>query len=228
MVSKICPSCGKKIEKGEVTINNLCQECFLEKAQLLGEKRNIEIRLCKRCLKIKHKMETRKFGRNEPESIKNYVKEYPNFLFKPKGKITSLEFKELKKVGDHYKAKIKFWGRVNKKQTKDIEEEAEIRIELDRSYCKRCMKIKQQKYQAKLQIRGKKIDLNDPLFKGKGIIKIEEKKRGWNLYFLRHRKAKIVARKLNDRYNGELSQHPSLISEENGERIYRYTYSLKI
>lgn len=228
MVSRICPKCGKEIKEGEVSINNLCQECFLEEAELLGGKKNIEIRYCKGCNRIKHKMETKKFGRNKEEGIKNYIRQYPNFLFKPEGEITALEFQSFKEVGDHYKARIKFYGVVNEKQTEKVEEVAEVRIKVKDSYCKRCMKIKQNKYRAKLQIRGKKIDLKDQLFKGKGIIKIEEKKRGWDLYFLRHRKAKIVARKLKDRYNGKLSQHPSLIGEKNGERIYRYTYSLRI
>lgn len=229
MVSRICPGCGKELGEEDVIIENLCQDCYLENADLLSDKREVEIKICKRCGKIQHKMEFERFKGSREEKIKKYISKYPNFLLKPEGNITRIEFKKMRKAGeDRYKAEVVIYGRLKEKQTKPIQVDTTIRIKINEFFCKKCKQIKEKRYQAKIQVRGKKIDLSNPLFKNKGLIDVREKKKGWDLYFLRNRKAKIVARRLKEDYNGTLSQHPKLIGEKNGERIYRYTYSLRI
>ncbi len=208
-----CVECGKEGK----TYEGLCLDCYLKK-DLMKIPDEIKLTICRYCdaYKIKNKWLRGDF--------KNDIKEYI------KKNIESSIFFEIDMEDNKIVCKGFFEGR-------EILREKEIKIKLKESVCDQCSLFRGGYYEAILQIRGANREEEkfiDEFIKKivkikKSFISKKEIVKGGIDYYMGNKKvASNVAKELKKEFNAEYNLSSSLFGLEDGKRIYKDTYLIRL
>ncbi len=199
----LCPKCGKKIED---SVNNLCIECFLEKADISIPSR-VSIKFCVKCEAILMKNIWKK-PLNSVNSIfeselKQKIKVPHPFILED---VTIKDFDE------------GIFSMLLSKDNLKIEVEDKTNFVLQKVACPECSREKK-KYISKIQIRffsnvkKNKAELDKFMRQYyKKIIKIEEFERGFDYHFSNDSLAVDISRKLSRKFKSKVKETFELFS----------------
>ncbi|HEC82293.1 MAG TPA: hypothetical protein ENI53_00200 [Thermoplasmatales archaeon] len=209
-----CVECGKKGK----TYNGLCLDCYIKRYKFFDFPSEIKIEFCKSCnsYKINNQWKKGDIHKDIEEYLKKNVRaEIKHEIFFDKNNIL--------------KIKGFFEGR-------HIEVKKEIKVKERYVTCPKCSLKKGGYYEAIIQVRGaykKRFEEVDELIKKRVeeresyIMKIEDVRGGKDYYIGNKKVAERIAKEIKDDFSGILKSSKSLVGVKDGNRIYRYTYSIR-
>jgi len=222
--SRFCCICGKITDR---LIDNRCYSCYIkEKKPEIPKK--IEIRVCKRCLRVYSKGKWVVVNDYLPDilaseainrlSLKGYnIEKYDvlNFM-ENEGKLT-------------LKVKFKF-------NFRDIVYETYENIEVKSKFeqCLDCARMAGGYYEGILQIRGKYDEeqvysVVEKNLQNAFISKIKKHKRGLDFYLSSRKVTKKIAKIFKNKYHAKVIFSPSLVGRsKDGKSLYRITASVRM
>lgn len=197
---KFCPSCGKE---GEL-VDGLCRECF-SKRRVVIKTDEVALILCSTCQRH-YENNIWKTYETIDDVIKSKVKVDGDVmsiesLYEPRTKYAKITV--IISVGDA-----------------TVEQEKNIRVRFQKNQCTSCLMVSGRTYAGILQVRGRK-DLAF-LEGASGIVKIEEKREGINVFFLTKsdtRNAAAMAKK----QGAHVKETHKLMTQKNNKLISRMT-----
>ncbi len=221
MKSKFCPVCGRETD---LIIEKLCSRCFKEKNKLATIPEEIKITVCKNCGKIKETKVNKITERGLREIILKNIK--------INGKKEKIKIKKIKEMPKKIKFEIKVTGLL--KGVIEKKETLETKIIIKDRLCDICGKVKGGYYEAVIQLRSENEEKNnDALFfleneiNKKGFLtKIEEKKKGFDVYFAPKKIANNIIKNIKD--VKEIKKSYTLATKKDGRDLYRNTILVRL
>ncbi len=232
----ICIECGKEAE----LYDNLCEDCFKAKTQVITVPALIDLKLCIHC-------GARERGKQwlDMESLEEAVETtvLDNILLNDDIESPKYEFKF--DFEDEKNARVNLIAFINIKGL-GIRSEHNIKVRIKNAVCSRCSKIAGDYYEAIVQLRADERELGaDELEKATSLIeteaaamqqndrntfisKIEKVHGGLDLYIGSTQGGRNLAKTLAGSFSGKTSSHPSFAGHKDGHGIYRTTFLVKI
>lgn len=197
---KFCPACGKE---GEL-VDGLCRECF-SKRKVAIKTDEISLIVCSTCQRHYENNIWKTYDTID-DVIKGKIRvdgdvESIESLYEPRTKCAKI--KAVIRVGDAA-----------------VGQEKDVRIKLQKNQCTSCLMVSGRTYAGILQVRGRR-DLSF-LEGAAGIVKIEEKREGINVFFLTKsdtRNAAAMAKK----EGADVKETHKLMTKKNNKLISRMT-----
>ncbi|MBN1159986.1 MAG: 60S ribosomal export protein NMD3 [Candidatus Diapherotrites archaeon] len=228
-----CPSCGVKEGEKEF-IDGFCIDCYLKDHELFKIPEEIEIEICSNCQKFR-------FGKQWID----YTDENIEKLIVSKAE-SNMDIDDLK-VGIYPEeknvlVKLQIKGRKNEIP---LTIRKEIYLKERKVNCPACSRLNGGYFEATLQIRFDKMQrdkerkallqmheiLNSEREKGDHlaqVIKLEEKKDGFDVQLGSKKAARKISREFTKRYNGKVTFSSSIVTEKKGTPVYRDTFCVRM
>jgi len=237
MASVPCPECGAPTSAGE-----LCDECYADRLDVLDAPDEAEVRVCSNCgsyvrdggwtshdeplpddelavSAVKDGVRLHADAR-EPEVVVGVESRDPNVL----------------RVSVEAKAYVRGYS---------VDDEASVRVVLDRRTCPTCAKRSGGYYESVVQIRAEGRDPTDDeteraLEHAYGIAgrdyadrdtfvtETHEVRGGLDIYMSTSDAGQQVARRMTEEYGGVYDDSATLVGEKDGEELYRVTYAVSL
>ncbi len=232
-----CVECGKEPDR---LYEGLCRECFIDKKMNAEIDGAIEIEVCGHCGSVKR--ENKWIEKPDMEAIMlqriddaiNTSHEVDKYSF-------NAEFSEEDPLNINVDVEIKL-------TSKDINTvvDKETKIILKKSQCEICSKIQGDYYEAILQIRPsgedmteeQKEEIRDIIRKRVEVKRGEERNifvtfeeeihGGLDFYLSDRGVSKNLAHEISRKYGGRVTTSSKLTGREDGQNIYRMTYSVRL
>lgn len=225
MKSKFCANCGRETEE---LYDSLCKKCLKERKDLVEVPGKLEVEACKDCGRVKISGEWKELSLEE--AIEKILKKSVETA--GEGSVTSLMV-EVYEEGSRVVVSIE--GEVN---GMEMEEEREVKIEMDKTTCDICSKRRGGYFEAVVQIRDggnieEALEISEGTLKNlsdrKGFISdVKEVENGVDIYLGSKSAAKKIAKNISENFETERKSAKSLQGEKDGQRIYRSTYLVRI
>jgi nonsense-mediated mRNA decay protein 3 len=232
----ICIECGKNTK----LYDNLCEDCFKSKKQLVEVPEIIDLKLCTHC----GARERGKQWLDESsidEAVENTVQD--KIIIDNEVEASDLDliinFEDDKNLQVKVSITLFF-------KTLQIESEHNLRVRLKSGICNRCSKIAGDYYESIIQVRGDDRNLSsDELKKAQNLVetevevmqakdrsifitKTEKIHGGINFYIGNTQGGRNLAKLIAATFNAKISSHPSFAGHKNGHGIYRTTFLVKL
>lgn len=233
----ICVECGREVDQ---LLDGLCKKCFAEKRIDADIKENLSIEICSSCGSVKKGNE----WINRPdlntimlEKIEDSVSVSPAV----EGYSFEVEFEEedLRNIEATIYAKLFY---------KDIEKDKELNttIALKKGQCKSCSRKHGNYYEAILQVRPSNENMTEDQksyvkekvhervswsegSEKKVFVTSELERHGGLDFYLSDRKTtKRLSKEIADKYGGKVTTSGELAGMEDGQEVYRMTYSVRL
>lgn len=235
-----CPECGNSNSE---MIEGLCKKCFLKQFSILKIPENIEVTICAHC---NAKFEEGKWKESnilEEEIIYRALERSIEIDPLVENKEIELEIIQMRgTIAECYIEAVAIVLGVK------IQQSYEVEVRLKKTVCPDCSKMNSGYYEAVIQFRADKRELdNDELIKSDKIVKkslttqfkknklayLVEKaiiKEGVDYYIGSYKAAKKIANDLKNTFGGVVKESPRLISQDKstGKGLYRIWISLRL
>lgn len=229
----LCPRCGREREH---FANRTCVECFVEREGLLDLPDDLELTVCVSCGAVK--LEGWKDLELEDAASLLVEKEtdHPEGLRSPR-----VEFHAEEVLPGAIRGTARLEGELG---GRTVREERRLEVKAGRGVCGRCSKASQGYFEAVLQVRASGRDPSDeemesimmeasemarvPSKEKPFVTKVEEESGGLDIYMGDNRQARELTGRLKEDFGGETTRSASLVGEEDGQRVYRTTYLLRL
>ena len=235
-----CPECGSTTNK---MLDDVCINCFLKDFHMLTIPEKIEINICTHC---NGKLDMGKWEYNDiPIEEIIYCTLESNIKVDKlvEDEIIDLEINKVR--GKISECIVAIKGKVFNKQ---LEEEHDVLVKINKTVCPNCSKQNSGYYEAVIQFRAdsreptskelKKADevvistLNNLFNKDRlaYLVEIAKPKEGHDYYIGSYKSSKKVLKQLKDVFGGITKESPRLISEDKstGKGLYRIWISFRI
>ena len=209
---KFCFVCGKNTEK---LIEGYCEECYNKKFRLLIVPKEITVKVCSKCNRIKYGNVWRDI------EVEEILKDKIKIL----GKNVDLKIRREDNI-IHIDAR----GFL-KNSKKPKEEKYDIRLKTNKVVCTDCSRRFGDYYEAILQLRGDTdgaIEFLTDNLSGESIYKIERVKNGIDVYLVDSHTANNVSKQLRKRFNAKTKKSFKLVTRKQGKDIYRSVFVVRI
>ncbi len=230
-----CVECGKD---GEIYKNGVCINCYVKNKTFTRGPTVIDIFTCSSCSSYKYKNTW--INETFDEIVKRNVKD--NFQISNELKNISItnSCSDKKRIID---CKIIISGFINEYK---IEEEHFLKIRIKTVVCDICSKQFGGYYEAILQIRADKKSFKNELneikvlveyyveeFRQKGnrglfITDFSDESSGMDFFLSEKGPAYTIAKKIQEKFGGEIKQSSSNIGMKDSKQIYRMTYLVRL
>lgn len=235
-----CPQCGREDEE---LYQGLCRLCYIKETPLINCPDDVEVIICSHC------NSTFQAGRwtdsdLDPEELMIKIL---NESIKPAkaAKYVDLSFKIINQRGSKWDVMIHAQGRL---LGEEVDQECRVTVKMKRSVCPDCSKYASGYYEAVIQLRADKRQLEsgekekaDSILK-KLLQKLVEKNRmaylvdrveireGVDYYIGSYKAARSVVNGLKDSLGGILGESPRLMGRDKsaGKDLYRIWISLRL
>lgn len=233
----ICVECGAEVE--ELT-DGMCRECYVRKKADVDIEDPIEIEICSRCGSVRkgekwiERPDLQLLMLDRIEDSLSFSSVVDNFSFQ-------VEFDE----GDPKNIYAELNVELLAEDTK-VEKDLSANIILKKSQCTSCSRREGNYYEAILQIRPTEEDMTDE--EKKAVTKIvhkridskreeekavfitaeEEKHGGIDFYLSDRRVTKNLSYDVADLFGGIVKSSSELAGREDGQNVYRMTYSVRL
>ncbi|MDP8011326.1 MAG: 60S ribosomal export protein NMD3 [Thermoplasmata archaeon] len=227
-----CIICGKR----EALVGGMCPECFLESKKFVNPPKKVELSICPRCGAIK-------LGNNWNYDL-NRDKGIDKIILKE----TSLEDDRVnftfswKIIENQNLLELIYNIKFNESEKSEM---YQVPLIIKIQTCPRCSKFSGDYFESILQIRSSRKltrseldDIKDFVLKTIEremlknpelyILKQEFKDSGFDLYLSANNSAKIISKKISERYGATVKESPQLAGVKDGEKFYRVTYSVRM
>ncbi len=210
----ICPRCGKTNDKIEF-VDAFCVECYLGNIKIKVPD-SVSFEQCGRCNRIRFRGEWIPFSEKK---IGNFV------IDRCRGQFKDATY-------DVYKQIATFTvGDETSKKTTTLQ--LNIPLELNKTICQQCSQISGGYFEGIIQLRGDKREklesMADKIIKrleGKTFVsKIDEKDEGLDIYV---GKSKVVVKLMSDLGMKKVLMTKKLVGREQGTRLYRTTFLVRL
>ncbi|MDL2246765.1 hypothetical protein LJB96_04025 [Methanobrevibacter sp. OttesenSCG-928-K11] len=235
-----CPECGSTDKK---MIDNICIDCFLKDFHMITVPDTIEVEICSHC---NGKLEKGKWKDIEiPQEEIIYRALENNIQINDLVEDDEIELEIVQMRGTIAECYVEIIGKV---YGKSLEESHDVNVRLNKTVCPNCSKRNSGYYEAVIQFRADKREIDsqefetadeivlntlDKLFdkdKLAYLVQIAKPKEGHDYYIGSYKSSKKVVRALQEEFGGIIKESPRLISEDKstGKGLYRIWISLRI
>ncbi len=228
-----CPKCGTTEGK---FINGFCEKCYLQDHEIISMPKELELQKCPVCGKVKV------FGRWEkpkPENIKKFIeaKAKVNEILEEKKEV----FLSMREDGN-FNVRVKVTGKIGSERI--VVEDSAV-LKFAKENCNSCNRIAGGYYEATIQVRWKKPEnakkrsrvlreINSALSMQKStdslaqIIKIEEKKNGFDARIGSNNAARLAVSRLKKKFGEKAVSSSTLVGlTRDGRKRMRFTYCFR-
>ncbi len=209
----ICPRCGAKSSEKKF-IENFCIDCFKGYIDL-DTPAAVEVPVCRKCNRVK----LARWQEKDPEALGSYILKQCKVEY---------DTAKAKVSGDGSECDISF---VLKAEDSLIEVSEHVGIKYVQTMCDRCSRKSSEYFEAIIQLRGSAEDVESvrnkmipELERESFIPKLVELKRGVDIYV----GSKQAASSLISRLSLKPKISNKLHGVEDGQRIYRTTFSIRL
>ncbi len=229
-----CVECGKE---GEL-FKGLCSDCFLKKNVFVTIPKNIDADVCVQCGSWKKK---RRWVAVEDE---DFIREVILENIKRESEVSDLEVQISENFEDENNISVNVITRSTVLGL-NAEEDYLTKVRIKRNICGECSKQHGGYWEAKVQLRGGKRDLDeDELNRALEIVdsevsfrekrdrnafvsKVENVHGGLDFYFGSNSLGKNISKKLASEFGGTIKESQKLVGKKEGKDIYRMTYVVR-
>ena len=225
-LSKFCPVCGEETDKLYGDGKKYCRDCYPEKVDILEIPNIVEITLCSVCGRMKKHGEWLEKYTIQEQLMEEYAK------YSQEDVEMELQFWE---EDEETHVKVHAYTEGNK-----IKGEYLSKVDFKQVQCKQCSMFEGGYYKVKLQLRGD-IDL-EPVShqiadkaaeitntnRKDFLSNIDKTDHGYNFYLSTERMAKQILRMLKNKHKPEIKRSYELITEKDGQEVYRNVISVRI
>lgn len=231
-----CVECGTE---GKIFKNGVCIDCYIKNKSFTKGPSVIDIYKCSKCSSFKHKSSW--LNESFEEVLKRYIKD--NFKI-------SNELKKINIITDcdnednNISCEITISGFLD---DHEISEEHLLNVRVKKIVCNICSKQYGGYYEAILQIRINKRkffknelnkirlfvenfveNLVDKGNRGLFITDIGEEHSGIDFYLSEKGPAYTIAKKIQEKFGGEIKQSSKNVGKKDGKQVYRITYLIRL
>lgn len=223
-LSKFCPRCGKETEELYGNKKKLCPDCYPDKNKLLEIPDVVEIDICSTCGRMK------KHG----EWIEEYTLEEQ----------LGARFEEFSEP--EIDMELQYWEEDDKMLVRvhafkgEMKDHYDTELRINKQQCGTCSQFSGGFYKVKMQLRGEQ-DLEgvaDSMAdtaaevtnedRGSFLSNIEKTSHGIDFYLSTEKIAGEILSMLKARHDPEVKRSYELISEEDGQKVYRNVISVRL
>ncbi|MFT4892313.1 MAG: nonsense-mediated mRNA decay protein 3 [Candidatus Nanohaloarchaea archaeon] len=223
-LSKFCPRCGEETDELYGEEKKLCAECYPDKNQLLSIPDVVEIDICSTCGRM------RKSG----EWIEEYTLEEQ----------LGARFKEF--AEEDVDMELQYWEEDDKMFVRvhafkdEMKDEYDTELRIKKHQCETCSQFHGGFYKVKMQLRGDE-DLerisNNMAEKaaevtnedrGSFLSNIEKNSHGFDFYLSTEKIAGEILSMLKAQHDPDVKRSYELITEEDGQKVYRNVISVRL
>lgn len=232
----ICIECGKEAE----LYDNLCEECFKAKKELITVPSIVDLRLCNHC-------GARERGKQwlDTSTLEDAMEAAVGDSVVLNNEVESSKFEFKVEFEDDKNAQIYLSAFIKIKEL-HVKSEHTIKVRLKNAVCNRCSKIAGDYYEAIVQLRAKDRNLEpDELKKATKLIetevalmqkndreiflsKVEKTHGGLDFFIGSTQGGRNLSKTLASAFGGKVSSHPSFAGHQDGHGIYRTTFLVRI
>ncbi|UOY10209.1 60S ribosomal export protein NMD3 [Methanonatronarchaeum sp. AMET6-2] len=232
-----CPSCGEEVSGSK----RLCRECFLNNVEIVKVPDFIDVDVCVRCgahregdTWIDHEEESRLASAEMAVMSEIQVHRL----------VENIDIAiALDKKSDPMRGEVYITGEID---GEPIEINKPLTVRVKDVSCERCNKASAGYYEAVVQVRRPGIELTDEEKTSihKSSMKLAEEERlnermsyisdvsetdgGYDIYTGTKELGMKISKLINRKYGGTYSQSATLIGENDGQKVYRVAYSVKL
>lgn len=231
-----CVECGKE---GKIYKNGVCVDCYIKNKSFTKGPNIIDIYKCSKCPAFKYKNSWLN------ESFEKVLIRYVKDNFRISTELKKIDIKtDCDEEENNISCKITMSGLLD---DHEISEEHFLKVRIKRIVCDVCSKQFGGYYEAILQIRSnkrksfkkelKKIrlfvenfvgDLVEKGNRGLFITDISEEQNGIDFYISEKGPAHTIAKKIQEKFGGEIKQSSKNIGMKDSKQIYRITYLVRL
>jgi len=240
---RFCPVCGKDTER---LIDSLCQECFCREKDLLKLPKEIEIKVCGKCLRYFSGGRWVELGLDLEELLKSASEREVDQAVAVEGleecktKIHAEEVKQKGRGTFHVRCTVGVEGKVEEIK---YAKRKEILVRAKVAQCEDCSRATGGYFEAILQVRGEGLDGEDK----EGLLELAESevggmagertfiskskvlRNGVDVYIGSLNAARKVAADMRKKFGGRVKESPKLVGRSKGGRgLYRVNVLLRL
>lgn len=223
-LSKFCPRCGEETDELYGNKKKLCPDCYPDKNDLLEIPDVVEIDICSTCGRM------RKHG----EWIEEYTLEEQ----------LGAKFEEF--AEEDIDMELQYWEEDDKMFVRvhafrgEMTDHYDTELRINKQQCETCSQFSGGFYKVKLQLRGEQ-DLEtvaDSMAdtaaevtnedRGSFLSNIEKTSHGIDFYLSTEKIAGEILSMLKARHDPEVKRSYELISEQDGQKVYRNVISVRL
>ena len=231
-----CVECGKE---GTIYKNGVCISCYLKNNKFTSGPAIIDIDICPKCSSFKYKNTW--LQQSFDDVLKRHVRDHFHISRELKKVTIELECEEKDKI---IPCRVRISGFID---DHEITEHHEIQVRLKRNTCDICSKQFGGYFEAILQIRTEKRkaskeelqsiredvekhieNLQSQGNRGLFLTDLAEEPGGFDFYLSEKGAALTIAKKIQERYGGELKQSAKNIGMKDSRQVYRITYLVRL
>ncbi|MFP4230199.1 MAG: NMD3-related protein [Candidatus Nanohaloarchaea archaeon] len=221
-LSKFCPRCGREVEKLYGEKKKYCSECYTDVHSLADIPSKVEITRCSVCGRMRHRGEW-----IEAYSIEDQLGE--KFSEFAEGLDMELQF---------WEEEEEFFVRAHL-QDREMQDFEDVRVEWSEEQCGDCARFEGGFYKAKIQLRGEDLErVSDDIVdkaaeltnrnRSDFLSNVDPVDGGYDFYLSTEKMNRKILSMLRDRFDPEIERSYELVSEEDGQKVYRNVVSVRI
>jgi len=231
-----CVECGNE---GKIFRNGLCINCYIKNSKFTQGPEILDITSCPKCSSYKFKSTW--INKSFLDALNRHIKD----SFQISKELTKVNIEtECDEKGKNVPCKVIITGFL---EEQEITEQHFITVRLRETICDICSKQYGGYYEAILQVRAEnrkptKRELRDiktivvnsvENFRAKGnrglfITEIGEEQKGIDFYLSERGSAYTIAKKIQEKYGGEIKQSSKDFGVKDGRQVYRMTYLVRL
>ncbi|MBN2202922.1 MAG: hypothetical protein JW700_01950 [Candidatus Aenigmarchaeota archaeon] len=209
---KFCFVCGKKTND---LVEGYCEDCYNKKYQLVKVPKELQIKMCSRCDKVRHR------NRWMEITIKDVLKDKIKIM----GQNVSL------KIGVDEDITIDAKGFLEDCK-KPKKERHVIKLKINKIVCPSCARDSGGYYEAIMQLRGKSEEamnfMVDVMVKEKKSYRADQRKNGFDVYLTDKNFANSMAVAMKRRFKAKIKKSFRIVTKKEGKDIYRSIIVVRI
>jgi len=223
-LSKFCPRCGRETDELYGGEKKLCPDCYPDKNDLLEIPEVVEINVCSTCGRM----------RKKGEWIEEYTLEEQ----------LGVKFQDF--AEEDVQMELQYWEEDNKMFVRvhafqdEMKGEYDTELRVKKHQCENCSRFHGGFYKVKMQLRGEKnlervsnrmadkaaeITNED---RGSFLSNIEKNDNGFDFYLSTEKIAGEILSMLKAQYNPDVKRSYELITERDGQKVYRNVISVRL
>ncbi len=208
-----CIICGKESSE------QICEECYLKENPVLKSFKDVSLKLCTTCNKIK--AQNKWFN-----DLKNSIKNCMNLKISPKYEIRDIKITPFIKEKS-FEVVLSAYSR--EKEAVYVDRYV-LPMTVEKIECPLCSKKKSGYFESILQIRNPKNKVTDFVEKKKSVVNREKVRGGFDYYIRTHSDALKIAKSVINKYGGEIKKTARLKTRDTtkGKNIYTTTVLVRI